>query len=70
MDWNRANATAEAIQRLRDDQRAQVAMSEDAALVEMRAHHAAEQAHAVIERCRQRIADDAEEVAQLRAERA
>lgn len=70
MDWTR-HADGEidgAVQRLRDDQRAQVQQSEDAHLVELRANAVAASAHAVIEICQQRIAEDAEEIARLQAE--
>lgn len=72
MDWLLVNAATEIdgmIKRLREDQRAQVLISEDAALVELRALDAAHDAHAVIELCRQRLAFDAEEIDRLEGER-
>lgn len=64
MDWKHAT-TAEidgCIARLREDQRAQVQLSEEAASVERRAH-------AVQVDCRQRLADDAVEIDHLLDER-
>jgi hypothetical protein len=46
-----------------------VLMSEDAALVELRALDAAHDAHAIVEQCRQRLREDAEEIDRLERER-
>jgi hypothetical protein len=68
-----SNATedlhADRIQRLRDDQRTQVQVSEGAAVVERRATDAAEDARKIIEQCRQRLREDAEEIDRLERER-
>jgi hypothetical protein len=63
MDWNRDDEVAGLIKRLREDQRAQVQISEEAASVERRAH-------AVIEICQQRIGEAADEIALLESGRA
>lgn len=59
-----------AIENLRDDQRHQVVLSEDAALVQMSALGAAEKAHAVQVVCAERWWWDADEIDRLQRERA
>lgn len=71
MDWTHADTEIDgAIQRLRDDQRFQVQTSEDAELVKMRANDAADRAQGVIDTCRQRLREDADEIERLQAEQA
>jgi hypothetical protein len=64
VDWQRADPTTEiegCIARLRDDQRANVAIAE-------RAHLAELNAQAVQADCARRISEDAAEITRLRAE--